>query len=233
MLTIMASCWLCRQPLWHSQHGVCSVCLRHLPALPPCCPRCGLPGGQPLRPCGRCLQKPPPWQALTAVGDYRPPLSTLLKQFKFHAKTELAPLLARLILLRWLAGYRQYAYRDSPLWRRPEIVLSVPLHRRRQWARGFNQTALLAAPLARWLGCRYQPLALRRSRPTRIQQRLNAAARRHNLHDAFSCSIALTGKRVALLDDVVTTGSTVAEISRLLLARGAADVQIWCVCRTL
>ncbi|MFC3393941.1 DNA utilization protein GntX [Brenneria rubrifaciens] len=233
MLTIAAHCWLCRLPLYHSQHGICSFCQRHLPPRPLCCPRCGLPAADPTRQCGRCLRRPPPWQAITFVGDYTPPFNTLLKLFKFHGKTELASVLARQILLAWLSNHREYALRSTAPSCRPDVLVTVPLHRRRQWLRGFNQTELLARPLAYWLGCAYAPRAIRRLRQTRIQQTLSAGARRKNLRGAFVCPASLTGKQVVLLDDVVTTGSTAAEISRLLLAQGASRVEVWCLCRTL
>ncbi|RLM25162.1 amidophosphoribosyltransferase [Brenneria alni] len=233
MLTIAAHCWLCRLPLYHSRHGICSFCQRHLPQRPLCCPRCGLLSGDPTRQCGRCLKNPPPWQSITFVSDYVPPLNTLMKQFKFNGKTELAPVLARQILLRWLTTYREHALSAPPHLFRPDQLFTVPLHQRRHWSRGFNQTELLARCLTRWLRCDYQPRAIARIRQTRIQQKLSASARRKNLRGAFSCNTALTGKQVVLLDDVVTTGSTAAEISRVLLAQGAAGVQVWCLCRTL
>lgn len=79
----------------------------------------------------------------------------------------------------------------------------------------------------------YRPAALRRVRKTAQQQRLNAGARRRNLQRAFICTVSVAGRHIALVDDVVTTGSTVAEIAALLRRQGAASVQIWCVCRTL
>jgi len=113
------------------------------------------------------------------------------------------------------------------------VILAVPLQAKRCWRRGYNQSDLLARPLAHWLGCDYRPAALRRVRKTAPQQRLPARMRRRNLRGAFRCNEPLAGRHVALLDDVVTTGSTVAEIARLLLRQGAASIQIWCVCRTL
>ncbi|MEB5995809.1 amidophosphoribosyltransferase [Acinetobacter baumannii] len=227
MLSIRSRCWLCRQPLSLMRHGLCSCCLRHLPARPPCCPRCGLPAGETRTPCGRCLQRPPPWQRLVFVGDYVTPLSLLVKRFKFHRAPELAPALARLILLRW-----QQARAEQYL-NRPDLILAVPLHATRCWRRGYNQSDLLARPLARWLGCAYRPAALRRVRKTALQQRLSASARRRNLQRAFVCTVPVAGRHIALVDDVVTTGSTVSAIAALLRRQGAASVQIWCVCRTL
>lgn len=226
MISPDARCWLCGQSLWLARHGLCSCCRRRWRT--PClCPRCGLPGSHEALPCGQCLLHPPPWQALLAVSDYAPPLSLLLARFKFQRQTALAQPLAREILLRW----RQIRY--LPGFRQPDLLLPVPLHARRAWRRGYNQAALLARPLARWIGCDWQPQLLRRRRNTAAQSRLSARRRRRNLRGAFSCHPSVAGKHIVVLDDVITTGSTAAEISRLLHKKGAASVQVWCLCRTL
>ncbi|MFP1823851.1 DNA utilization protein GntX [Lonsdalea quercina] len=234
MFTFWAQCRLCRQPLYDSHHGICSHCLRRLPPPPCCCPRCGLPAASASLPCGRCLQHPPPWHALLSVSDYRPPLDGLIKQLKFYGQGDIAPALARLLWLCWRQRYRQSAL-NAPhsLFPPPDLLLTVPLHPGRQWRRGYNQTALLAAPLARWLNCRYVADGLTRTRPTPPQRSLTASARRRNLRGAFGCTLPLAGKRIVVLDDVVTTGSTMAEIGRVLLRQGAAHIQVWCLCRTL
>ncbi|MBF1994895.1 DNA utilization protein GntX [Serratia symbiotica] len=227
MLSIRSRCWLCRQPLQLIQHSICSYCLRHLPAKPLCCPRCALPAGSPLLPCGRCLQQPPPWQRLVFASDYIPPLSQLVKRFKFQHAPELAPTLARLMLLSWLQARRELYLN------KPDLILAVPLQAKRCWHRGYNQSDLLAWPLAYWLSCTYRPAALRRIRKTLLQQQLSAGGRRRNLRNAFDCDEQVAGRHIALLDDVVTTGSTVAEIATLLHRQGASSLQIWCICRTL
>ncbi|RWR02428.1 phosphoribosyltransferase [[Pantoea] beijingensis] len=227
MLPMPGRCWLCQIPLMLYQHGICSLCYRHLPQRPISCPRCGLPAGQSHIECGRCLLRPPPWHTLVYVSNYQPPLSPLVLRFKFNRITALSVMLARLILLSWLHARRT---RQLP---RPDLILAVPLHQRRAWQRGFNQTDMLARKLSHWIGCEYRPAGLVRVRPSRIQHQLTARARRKNLHDAFRVEIALRGRHIALIDDVVTTGSTVDEISRLLMAEGAASIQVWCLCRTL
>ncbi|BEH71065.1 hypothetical protein ETAR_01780 [Edwardsiella tarda] len=116
---------------------------------------------------------------------------------------------------------------------RPDLLLAVPLHRRRHWRRGYNQSAELARPLAHWLQADYRPHWLRRVRSTPPQQGLSAAERRRNLRGAFTCHPALTGRRVLLVDDVVTTGSTLSEISQRLIAQGVMSVEVICLCRTL
>lgn len=227
MLTAWGLCWLCRMPLAQTRWGICSRCSHALLQPRLLCPQCGLPAGNLSLPCGRCLQKPPPWQRLIAVSDYAPPLSRLLHRFKFSHQPELAPALARLLLLAWLQTRRDVGLMH------PDMILGVPLFQRRHWHRGFNQTDLLCRPLARWLGCPYAEQGIRRVRPTEIQHRLSATTRRQNLKNAFHLEFSPEGRHMVVVDDVVTTGSTVAEISRLLLDAGAATVQIWCLCRTL
>lgn len=227
MLTVWGLCWLCRMPLAQTHWGICSRCSNTLLQPRLLCPQCGLSAGSPLLPCGRCLQKPPPWQRLIAVSDYVPPLNRLLHRFKFSHQPELAPALARLLLLTWLQARRSVGLE------RPDMILSVPLFQRRHWRRGFNQSDLLCRQLAHWLGRPYHDRAIRRIRPTQIQHRLTAAQRRRNLNNAFHLEFSPEGRHMVVVDDVVTTGSTVAEISRLLLDAGAATVQIWCLCRTL
>lgn len=115
----------------------------------------------------------------------------------------------------------------------PDLVTIIPLHRQRQWRRGFNQSDRLAKPLARWLQCPYSPELLKRTRNTRPQQSLSAVRRRRNLRNAFTCQQNPSGKHILLVDDVFTTGSTIGEVSRLLIAQGAKSIQVVCLCRTL
>lgn len=227
MFSLASRCWLCQQPLQLAKHGICSLCIGELPANPVCCPCCGLPSGSPLQPCGRCLLKPPGWQALVFAQVYQPPLSALLLRLKFSAAPELAVPLARILLLRWLERWRVGTVV------RPQVVLSVPLHLRRYRQRGYNQADLLARPLAHWLGCEYFPDALQRLRATPAQQQLSERQRKRNLQQAFCCNQSLAGKHIALVDDVVTTGSTISEVANLLNKDNISSLQVWCICRTL
>ncbi|KFD07647.1 phosphoribosyltransferase family protein [Kluyvera ascorbata ATCC 33433] len=207
-------------PAW----GICSRCTGAVTLRMCLCPQCGLPSADRNVPCGRCLQKPPPWQRLVAINDYQPPLSTLIHHFKFSGQPELAPALARLLLL----AVRQNAMRPIP-----QQLISVPLWQRRHWRRGYNQSELLCQALAKWLPCEFNSRALTRTRPTATQHQLSARLRKQNLKNAFQLELPVQGRHMVVVDDVVTTGSTVAEISRLLLRNGAASVQVWCLCRTL
>ena len=224
MLTAHGLCWLCQMPLALAHWGVCSRCSRAVMLGKPLCPQCGLPATSSQTVCGRCLRHEPPWQWLITVDDYVAPLALLVKKWKFSHQPELTQALARLLLLR---------VKQTPLRQRPDLLIAVPLWQRRHWRRGFNQADLLCHFLARWLAIPYRKEAISRIRSTATQHQLSARLRKQNLKNAFRLEFPVSGRHISLVDDVVTTGTTVAELSRLLLQNGAASVQVWCLCRTL
>ncbi len=226
MLTVPGLCWLCRMPLALSHWGFvpyaralfvsASACVRNADYLP-----------RILRsPCGRCLKKPPPRQRLVSVSDYTPPLSLLVHQLKFTRRSEIAAALARLLLQEVLMARRSTGLQL------PDRIVSVPLWSRRHWRRGFNQSDLLCQPLAHWLGCAWDSQTITRVRATATQHHLSAGLRKRNLKNAFRLELPVQGLHMVIVDDVVTTGSTVAEIAQLLLRNGAATVGM-VPCRTL
>lgn len=231
MLRLAGHCYFCQQVLHQVQQGICSFCLSAIFQLATVCPRCGLPSGHAGLACGRCQLDPPYWQHLCFINDYCPPLNQLVKRLKFYRQVMLVNLLARLLLLCWRQQYRLRIQQPIPLVK-ADLLLSVPLYRYRHWQRGYNQADLLAQQLARDLAIAYRPTLLQRYRSTTYQYQLSAAARRRNLRGAFMCQPQVADKHILLLDDVVTTGSTVNEISRLLLANHAKSVQVLAICRT-
>ncbi len=215
--------WLPNQcPLCQAVHAsdawLCSLCLGALPRPGPSCPRCADPLPE-TRLCGACLHKPPPqWRTLAAL-RYAPPVDTLIQALKFHGRLGLAHDLGAL-----LAGAV-----EGQAGERPAALLPVPLHRGRLRERGFNQALEIARITARRLGL---PLwrGARRIRATQPQSALDAHRRRGNLAGAF----AIRGRpprHVALVDDVMTTGSTTAALARALLEAGAERVEVWVVAR--
>ena len=114
---------------------------------------------------------------------------------------------------------------------RPEMLVPVPLHPHRLRTRGYNQALELARPVARRLALPLQVRAARRQRDTAAQSGLGAVARRRNVRGAFAVDAAVAGRRVALVDDVVTTGHTVRELARAVVAAGAERVEVWCLAR--
>lgn len=211
------NCELCGLELDEQHNGFCFVCRdRFLPT--PRCQCCGLPCVAETLLCGECLVTPPPWRRLYCVGDYQQPLSTYVHHLKYEGQFWYSSKLVDLLIPNI----------DAPA----EVVTSVPLHWRRQWRRGFNQSELLAASLAKQLGCEYRPL-FRRTRATKQQKGLSRSERQVNLNGAFRLLKEENSYRhVAIVDDVVTTGSTVQHLCKLLLDSGVKSVDIYCICRT-
>lgn len=201
--------------------GLCASCHADLPWLPAAhCPSCALPShdGQI---CGACLRHPPPWLRTRCALLYDFPVDGLVGALKYRGELSLAPILANC-----LAGSVDRAAIDA--------LLPLPLHPARLAARGFNQAMELARPLARRLRLPLLHAAARRIRDTPPQAELDRAARLKNLRGAFSVRQALiTGRRIAIVDDVMTSGATMGELARTLQQAGAAEVECWVVARAL
>lgn len=159
-----------------------------------------------------------------ALAIYQAPVDRLIQRFKYQRRMAIAKVLARLLAHRLRRHYQHN--------QRPEIVLPVPLHWRRQWRRGFNQAHFLAAQLSRELDIPMQPDCLQRSQATPPQQGMQRRQRLRNLSHAFNVMTTPRGRHIALVDDVVTTGATANLLSRLLLEHGAERVDVWCLART-
>lgn len=185
------------------------------------CPSCLRPSAAGL-PCLACGSSRSPLSRLLVACDYRQPaLRTALHQLKYHAIVELAEPLSRL-LCRYLTHLRHAGSLTSGY----DLVLPVPLHPRRELYRGFNQAQLLAAPVAAAFGWPWAPDVLRRTRYRRAQVGQGLRQRQRNVRGAFSVvhAGAVAGKSVLLVDDVVTSGSTMASCAAALRAAGASSV---------
>ncbi|MFT3664714.1 ComF family protein [Piscinibacter sp.] len=210
-------CSLCRG--W-GRGALCGDCRRLAAITRPRCARCAIavPAGQPL--CGACLREPPPFERTFAALDYAEPWSGLIRRFKFHGHSELASV---------FAGLLREAVRDAPV---PDLVLPAPLSATRLRERGFNQSW----ELARRLGAPADAHLLLRMRDTPHQAELPLDRRAANVRGAFALEPLrlreVEGQRIAIVDDVLTSGATAAEMARTLLAGGAAGVQLWVLART-
>lgn len=225
---LFTQCILCLGSNPHPDTQLCGGCEADLPWQQACCQRCALPLPHPAQQCGRCLNAPPPFSHALAPLIYRFPVDSLIPAFKYHGQTSIGRLLGQL-LAEAAADWLQQDIAPCP-----DLLLPVPMHRKRQAQRGYNQACELARDIARRTQLRCRPELLERTRSTLPQQGLDAKARRQNLRGAFSCPRPehLQGKHLALIDDVMTTGVTLSEASQTLLKAGAASVQVWCVART-
>jgi ComF family protein len=216
-------CALCRS--WGEQR-ICTDCLRRWAPPIPRCARCALeaPAATPV--CGACLLHPPPYERSVVAFDYAPPWSGAIARFKFNSALDLAPALTQQLL---------NAIRASGV-ALPELLLPVPLSEKRLRERGFNQAWEIARALGAELGRPRDARLLLRMSDTPHQLALPPDARAANVRGVFAVEplrrAELRGKTLALVDDVVTTGATVAEITHTLLQAGAASVQVWALART-
>ena len=201
---------------------LCVACLDAIATRAAACPRCALPspGGET---CGRCLVHPPAWDAAVAAGDYAFPLDRLVHRLKHGADLPLASALGER-----LASAVAAAGAGS----RVDALVPMPLAAARQRERGYNQAREIARALARAPGL---PLrgGLDRSRHAAPQAALPRRERVRNVRGAFALSDAFAGARIALVDDVMTTGATAAAAAATLRRGGAARVEVWVVARTL
>ena len=214
------SCYVCRGAAAGGAL-MCAACERDLPSLPPeRCPRCAVPApGAQL--CGRCIADPPAFDATIAAFAYAFPADVLVKALKFGSELALAPFLAA-----------HLAANLDPA-RPVDLIIAVPLHPQRLAERGYNQSVEIARALSRSTGRPLETRGCDRVRRTPEQAALPLAERKLNLRGAFACSLELSGRRVALVDDVMTTGATLDSLAAAVKRAGAASVENWVVARTL
>lgn len=205
----------------HARAAVCADCEQAYVAPTPRCPCCANPTGalDSTRHCGACLAQAPPFDATWAACDYAAPLDSLVLQLKFGAQLALAPWMARV-----LHGAISSIMHPAPVL--PDVLCPVPLGPTRLIERGYNQALEVARPLARALGVPVVPQLLHRLRETAPQSGAAPGDRRRNVRGAFGVAgtFDVRGRHVGVVDDVMSSGHTLAEIAAVLKQAGAARV---------
>jgi ComF family protein len=210
-------CLLCLDPV--AQGGVCDDCERLLALSGTRCPRCAVPlatGGW----CGSCLRNPPAFDDVVTAFDYRFPIDSLVRRFKFSADLATGAYLGDALA------------RAAASCRRPDLVVPSPMSPARLRERGFNPALVLARRAGRRLGIAVDAMAVAKVLHTAPQAGLGLEARRRNLREAFAVRRNVKGLRVAVVDDVMTTGATLAGLAAALAGAGATEVSGWVVART-
>lgn len=213
-------CPIC-QALMSDANGICPACfskMRFITA--PFCDMCGQPLNMPENEgtsyCPECLKKPKSWQRARAIVVYNDTSKQLILPFKHADKLQLIPILTRFMLLQ-----KEFISEH-------DLIVPVPLHWRRMVKRRYNQSALIAYQLSKQTGIAFDPCALKRIRPTIPQGHLSPDERHRNVRDAFRVSSAhkIIGKRILLIDDVMTSGATATNCAKILLKNGATGVDV-------
>jgi ComF family protein len=219
----MGQCALCRS--WDAQ-ALCIRCVARFAPEVARCARCGLRTAAPVPACGACIANAPNFDSCSVACDYVFPWDRLIADFKFNAQVALAHTLAQRMACAIQRG-------GGAL---PERVIPIPLAPGRLAERGYNQAWELARRVAHRLGCRSEAQWLLRPADGAHQAQLTLAQRRRNLRGAFmvnpSRRVSLQGRHVALVDDVMTSGSTLREATTVLRNAGATRVDVWVLART-
>ncbi|MES2822166.1 MAG: ComF family protein [Pseudomonadota bacterium] len=227
-----SECLLCAATL--KSELLCEGCLYDLPwaqRYQHTCQQCALALTSAADFCGHCLHQPPAFSRSIIPFAYQYPLTPLIHGFKYHRKLTHGKLLGQLL------ARHIHDCAAQTNWQAPDLLIPVPMHWTRRWQRGFNQAEILGQYLARVTGVQLVTRIIRCRRRSPAQKELTRRARQKNLRKAFFISPAaqqkIIGKRIALIDDVVTTTATMRELSKLLIAAGAKDVQVWALARTM
>ena len=221
-LFLPPACLLCGQRLHNSAKGpdFCEICMAGVTPLGPahCC-LCAQPflDATSSHLCGSCLKRPPGFTSVYAAGRYHGSIKDAVHRLK-HGN--------QLVLARPLGLLLSEVVANSACDCRFDCIVPVPLHRQRLRARGYNQAVEISRPLSRQLRLPIQTGLLQRSRQTPPQQGLSADQRSRNLRHAFTLAGEVTGARVLLVDDIMTTGETVRECCRILLQGDAEEIQV-------
>ncbi|TFG93389.1 MAG: ComF family protein [Syntrophobacterales bacterium] len=221
-------CPTCGTALFGGGDFFCSDCLSTVRfTTPPQCTSCGIPftttqGADHL--CEECILSTPPFSVARSLGLYEGALLDAIHLFKYHGKISVGEDLGRMMAQ---ASYASLAIGDYSL------IIPVPLHPKRLRERGFNQSLVLARQVSKRCSIPLDFLALRRTLHTEAQVRLSGRQRRINVRGAFEVTDRnrVEGKKIVLIDDVYTTGSTVAECSKVLMKSGAKEVAVLTLAR--
>jgi ComF family protein len=215
-------CLLCASPETNN-HAVCTACLNELPWHPTSsCPQCGLSSSGVV--CGSCLNSPPDFDATKAVFLYAYPIDAMMLRYKYGNNLNLGDTFAEFLA-------------EKTALDNIDLIIPMPMHPQRLKERGFNQALEIAKVLNKLFTKNTREKldykSVVRQTLTPPQASLPLKERVKNIKGAFKVNANLAGKRIAIIDDVMTTGASLNELAKTLKKAGASHVECWLIARTL
>jgi Predicted amidophosphoribosyltransferases len=225
-LNLARRCLLCHSSFTNSDLDLCSQCTAELPFAKYYCGSCGKILSHSSTKCGRCIQTNLATKINTIVlFQYCYPIDQLILKVKFSST--LQSLIITQTIGKLFASTLATYYLNRA---RPQVIIPVPLHAKRLTERGYNQTLEIAKPIAKKLATPIDKLSIRRIKNTTPQARLDAKSRVNNVKGAFQAADKLLYyKHLAVIDDVITTGSTIKEVCSTLAPLKPNQIDIWCL----
>lgn len=222
------TCIICSQ---HStlQKDICLDCLNLLPKFPSGCEICArhIPHSPHLLSgitCGKCISNPPHFDRTLALFSYVHPIDKFIINLKFNHQLIYAKLFGELFVKHLKSYYKNTSF--------PELVIPIPLHQKRLKQRGFNQVFELAKSIKKHLNIKIDTNSCIKIKNTPPQSLITFDERKVNIKNSFKIKYSIQAKHVAILDDVMTTGHTVNELSKTLKKSGMQKIDVWCIART-
>ena len=224
LFSLHSSCFLCGGTT-NQQISLCQSCEDDLPVIENSCSRCGLPVAIPSKEiCGHCLKNAPEIDYTESLYFYKPPIDYLITKLKFEEKLVCASIFAHL-----LSGLTKKIGAEDI----PDVIVPVPLHLHRLSQRGFNQALEIAKPISAKSGIPLDYKYIRRIKSTTAQSKLNVTERKRNIKNSFEVQGEKQYRHVLLIDDVITTGSTINELAKTIKDSGVEKVGVWSIARAI
>lgn len=215
-------CHLCADSGEHSIPNLCAACQSNIPYIDHACEHCSLPISSEHTFCNQCAANRPVYDTSLTVFHYKKPMDVLFNRLKHHRDITVAATFANLLADKIISSNAEL----------PDIIIPIPLNWKRQLMRGFNHSQAIAALLAGRLGVNLDAKALTRVTNSAPQQGLSRVERLKNLDRCFEANKSVRNKKVAIVDDVITTGATMQAAATALYIKGTTSISAWSVART-
>lgn len=223
------TCVFCLETKNCLDRDLCEECRKELPLKKPGCKICLADIANKnniallAKLCGNCIKNPPLFDQLFAPYSYQNPIDYLITKLKFNKKLIFANLLGKLMVEYLAAIYKNR--------QKPQIIIPIPLHKKRLRERGFNQALEISKPISKNLQIKIDRFSCQRVKNTVMQSLLPAKEREQNIKNAFAVTNQFKFTHVAVIDDVFTTGNTIREFCKTLKKSGVQKIDVWCVAR--